>query len=144
MLGSTIHAVGFSRWKRPQVRAFFQDSKVVFVRKPSQLPKAKSICVVTWGGFDLPGRTGGFLAATEKAVGETVRIFLQPCGSGICDAARVVSALGNVGHHRSLLSGECLEEPEAGSVPEAVFTPKTPGAGGAPRHASGIAMNFPA
>ena len=47
--GSTIHAVGFSRWKRPQVRAFFQDSKVFFVRKPCQLPKAKSICVVTWG-----------------------------------------------------------------------------------------------
>ena len=46
---STIHAVGFSRWKRPQVRAFFQDSKVIFVRKPSQLPKQKSICVVTWG-----------------------------------------------------------------------------------------------
>ena len=47
--GSTIHAVGFSRWKRPQVRAFFQDSKVLFVRKPSRLPKQKSICVVTWG-----------------------------------------------------------------------------------------------
>jgi hypothetical protein len=29
-----------------------------------------------------------------------------------------------VSHHRSFLSGECLEEPEAGSVPEAVFTPK--------------------
>ncbi len=46
---STIHAVGFSRWKRPQVRAFFQDNQVIFVGKPCQLPKQKSIRVVTWG-----------------------------------------------------------------------------------------------
>jgi capsular polysaccharide export protein len=49
MPGSTIYAVGFSLWKRQHVLAFFCDQKVVFVRKPSQLPKNKLICVATWG-----------------------------------------------------------------------------------------------
>lgn len=45
----TVYAVGFSLWKRQHVLAFFYAQKVIFVRKPSQLPREKLICVVTWG-----------------------------------------------------------------------------------------------
>ena len=33
-----LHAVRFSPWKRPIVRAFFQGSRVTFVRNPAHLP----------------------------------------------------------------------------------------------------------
>jgi capsular polysaccharide export protein len=45
----TVYAVGFSLWKRQHVLAFFCDRKVIFIRKPSQLPKNKLICAATWG-----------------------------------------------------------------------------------------------
>jgi capsular polysaccharide export protein len=44
-----IHAVGFSPWKKMHVRAYFQDRKIVFVSKPSRLPKKSGLCVATWG-----------------------------------------------------------------------------------------------
>jgi capsular polysaccharide export protein len=49
MPDSTIYAVGFSLWKRPHVRAFFQGREVVFVRNPHLLPKRSKLCVATWG-----------------------------------------------------------------------------------------------
>ena len=48
-LNDIVYAVGFSLWKRQHVVAFFCDQKVIFVRKPSRLPKGKPISVVTWG-----------------------------------------------------------------------------------------------
>ena len=46
---STIHAVGFSPWKKLHVRVYFQDREIVFVSKPSRLPKKSGLCVATWG-----------------------------------------------------------------------------------------------
>jgi capsular polysaccharide export protein len=44
-----IHAVGFSPWKKMHVRAYFQDREIVFVSKPSRLPKRSGLCIATWG-----------------------------------------------------------------------------------------------
>jgi capsular polysaccharide export protein len=44
-----IHAVGFSPWKRTHVRAYFQDRQIVFVSKPSRLPKKSGLTIATWG-----------------------------------------------------------------------------------------------
>lgn len=46
---STIHAVGFSPWKKMHVRAYFQDREIVFVSKPTRLPKKSGLSVATWG-----------------------------------------------------------------------------------------------
>jgi capsular polysaccharide export protein len=46
---SPIHAVGFSAWKRRHVRAFFRDTDLVFINKPSRLPKKSGLCIATWG-----------------------------------------------------------------------------------------------
>jgi capsular polysaccharide export protein len=45
----TIYAVGFSPWKRQHVRAHFQDRNLVFVSKPSRLPKKSNLCIAKWG-----------------------------------------------------------------------------------------------
>lgn len=45
----TIYAVGFSRWKRQHVRAHFQGRNLVFVSKPSRLPKKGNLCIAKWG-----------------------------------------------------------------------------------------------
>ncbi|WP_258868122.1 capsular polysaccharide biosynthesis protein [Alkalilimnicola ehrlichii] len=42
-----VYALGFSLWKRPIVRAFFQGSQVRFVRREQQLPKRATVAV--WG-----------------------------------------------------------------------------------------------
>ena len=44
-----VHAVGFSPWKKMHVRAYFQDREIVFVSKPSCLPKRSGLCIATWG-----------------------------------------------------------------------------------------------
>jgi capsular polysaccharide export protein len=49
----TIHAVGFSRWKRPIARAFFSGSTLRFVRRPRQLPAGVQ-AVALWGARPLP------------------------------------------------------------------------------------------
>lgn len=48
-MSSTIHVVGFSPWKRRHVRTHFQNRDVVFVTKPSRLPKKSKLCIATWG-----------------------------------------------------------------------------------------------
>ncbi|MGI4983630.1 MAG: capsular polysaccharide biosynthesis protein [Janthinobacterium lividum] len=44
----TIHAIGFSRWKRPIARAFFSGSELRFIRHARQLPDDAQ-AVATWG-----------------------------------------------------------------------------------------------
>jgi capsular polysaccharide export protein len=45
-----VHAVGFSRWKRPIVRRFLSGSEVVFARTARQVPEGGT--VVLWGRTD--------------------------------------------------------------------------------------------
>lgn len=54
-----LHAVGFSRWKKPIVRAFLAGSEVHFVRRPDQVPAGGT--AVVWGLRDVPrlGQPGG-------------------------------------------------------------------------------------
>ncbi len=49
---SRVHAVGFSRWKKPIVRGFFAGSDVRFIRRASQV--AAGDCVAVWGRRTLP------------------------------------------------------------------------------------------
>lgn len=49
----TIHAIGFSRWKRPIARAFFSGSELRFIRRARQLPDDAQ-AVATWGLGDEP------------------------------------------------------------------------------------------
>lgn len=47
-----IHAAGFSRWKRPIVRSFFQGSQVKLVRKAEHAPAGATLAV--WGRRAVP------------------------------------------------------------------------------------------
>jgi len=49
-----IYAVGFSRWKRPALRAVFGDAKVIFVDDASRVPPGATCAA--WGRKDIPGR----------------------------------------------------------------------------------------
>lgn len=42
-----VHALGFSRWKRPIVQAFFGGSQVAFVKRADQVPPQATLAV--WG-----------------------------------------------------------------------------------------------
>lgn len=42
-----VHALGFSRWKKPIVQAFFSGSEVCFVKRPDQVPAQATLAV--WG-----------------------------------------------------------------------------------------------
>lgn len=44
---ATVHAMGFSRWKKPIVRAFFQGSEMRFVRRADEVPRGGMLAV--WG-----------------------------------------------------------------------------------------------
>jgi capsular polysaccharide export protein len=45
-----VHAVGFSRWKRPIVKRFLAGSEVVFVRSARQVPAGAAVAL--WGRAD--------------------------------------------------------------------------------------------
>ncbi|HET9645024.1 MAG TPA: capsular polysaccharide biosynthesis protein [Burkholderiaceae bacterium] len=47
-----VHAIAFSRWKKPIVRAFFGGSQVRFVRHSRQVPEGATVAV--WGGQAAP------------------------------------------------------------------------------------------
>ncbi|MCY0386877.1 capsular polysaccharide biosynthesis protein [Robbsia sp. Bb-Pol-6] len=55
----TVHAIGFSRWKRPAARAFFSGSELRFIRSARQLPK-NAEAIATWGlgARPLPAHAG--------------------------------------------------------------------------------------
>ncbi len=44
---ATVQALGFSRWKKPIVRAFFSGSELAFVRRAAQIPAQATVAV--WG-----------------------------------------------------------------------------------------------
>jgi capsular polysaccharide export protein len=48
----TVHAVGFSWWKRPLVRSFLQGSRVCFVQGTRQVPQGET--AVVWGRTQTP------------------------------------------------------------------------------------------
>ncbi len=50
-----VHALAFSRWKKPIVRAFFGGSELHFVRRESQLPADAALAV--WGRRELAARS---------------------------------------------------------------------------------------
>ena len=50
---TTVHAVGFSRWKRPIVRDYFFGSRVSFHRDADAVPKGTTVAV--WGRKPLVG-----------------------------------------------------------------------------------------
>jgi capsular polysaccharide export protein len=45
-----VHAVGFSRWKRPILKRFLAGSEVVFARTPRQVPEGAAVAL--WGRAD--------------------------------------------------------------------------------------------
>lgn len=49
-----LYALGFSRWKKPIVRDFFQGSAVRFVKKADAVPAGASLIV--WGRKPVPGK----------------------------------------------------------------------------------------
>ena len=79
-----VHATGFSRWKKPIVRAFFSGSDVQFVRGAEEAPTGATLAV--WGRREVP-------AATRQRMGEVVRLedgFLRSVGLG-ADLVRPLS-----------------------------------------------------
>lgn len=49
-----VYAVGFSRWKKPIVRSYFQGSTVKFVRRASKVPAGAMVVVWGKGDFGAP------------------------------------------------------------------------------------------
>lgn len=47
-----LYAAGYSYWKKPIVRRFFQGSKIVFVKRHTEIPKGETI--VAWGRAEVP------------------------------------------------------------------------------------------
>lgn len=77
-----VHALAFSRWKKPIVRAFFAGSELRFVRRESQVPADAALAV--WGRRELALRAPG---------APTVRLedgFLRSVGLG-ADLVRPMS-----------------------------------------------------
>ncbi|MFN3298538.1 capsular polysaccharide biosynthesis protein, partial [Caldimonas sp.] len=78
-----VYALGFSRWKKPIVRAFFGGSEVRFVRRAEQVPMAATVAV--WGRRPVP-------EARERKI-DVVRLedgFLRSVGLG-ADLVRPLS-----------------------------------------------------
>jgi capsular polysaccharide export protein len=69
-----VHALSFSRWKKPIVRAYFGGSKVSFVSRASQLPAGATVAV--WGSKSLPAavRASGIIRLEDG--------FLRSVGLG--------------------------------------------------------------
>ena len=79
-----VHAIAFSRWKKPIVRAFFSGSEVQFVRGAEEAPAGATLAV--WGRREVP-------AAARQRMGEVVRLedgFLRSVGLG-ADLVRPLS-----------------------------------------------------
>ena len=47
-----LYAAGYSYWKKPIVRRFFQGSEVVFVKRQTEVPKGETIAA--WGRAEVP------------------------------------------------------------------------------------------
>ena len=72
-MGQSVCAVGFSRWKKPFVRDFFDGADVSFVERLSEVPSDAAYTVV-WGNRQI-----------ERHQGELIRIedgFLRSVGLG--------------------------------------------------------------
>ena len=72
----TIHAIGFSRWKKPIARAFFSGSQLKFVRHPRRVPAATS-GVAVWGSRPI--------TADRVAANRLIRVedgFIRSVGLG--------------------------------------------------------------
>jgi len=78
---ATVHALGFSAWKRPLVREFLQGSRVLFVRRPDRVPAGATLAV--WGRRD-PG------AAAAARILRLEDGFLRSVGLGV-DLTRPLS-----------------------------------------------------
>lgn len=70
-----VYALGFSRWKRPYVRAFFGGSAVTFVQKAEQVPPGSTLAV--WGRREVPQAGARALALVRLEDG-----FLRSVGLG--------------------------------------------------------------
>jgi capsular polysaccharide export protein len=78
-----IYACAFSIWKKPIVRRFFVESRVVFVRSASQVPAGSSLLV--WGRKPIPGKLPAGVQLIHLEDG-----FLRSVGLG-ADLIRPVS-----------------------------------------------------
>ncbi|MDH4390387.1 MAG: capsular polysaccharide biosynthesis protein [Aquabacterium sp.] len=75
-----VHALGFSRWKKPIVRAYFSGSQVHFIQRPADTPAGATVAL--WGRRTAPPQAGS-----------TVRLedgFLRSVGLG-ADLVRPLS-----------------------------------------------------
>lgn len=79
-----VYALGFSRWKKPIVRRYFQGSTVRFVRRLAQVPAGAT--VVVWGRRDLEAPEAKALPEGGEGIRfDVVRIedgFLRSVGLG--------------------------------------------------------------
>ncbi|MFG6449714.1 capsular polysaccharide biosynthesis protein [Roseateles sp. BYS180W] len=75
-----IHALQFSRWKKPIARAFFGGSTVQFHRHPHTVPEGA--CVAVWGRRAAPAQAGSVLRLEDG--------FLRSVGLG-ADLVRPLS-----------------------------------------------------
>jgi capsular polysaccharide export protein len=80
---ATVHAFGFSRWKKPIVRSFFQGSAVRFVRRGEDVPAGGTLAV--WGRKDIAPRPGAFPEREGDKKARVIRLedgFLRSVGLG--------------------------------------------------------------
>jgi capsular polysaccharide export protein len=83
-----IYARGFSPWKKPIVRAFFQGSDVKFVRTANKTPCGAMLLV--WGRKEMENRTCPLPEGEEKKIVRLEDGFLRSVGLG-ADLVRPLS-----------------------------------------------------
>jgi capsular polysaccharide export protein len=72
---SVIYACNFSIWKKPIVRNFFPESRVVFIQSASHVPPNSDLAV--WGRKPIPGKLSSGIHITRLEDG-----FLRSVGLG--------------------------------------------------------------
>jgi len=107
-----VHALGFSRWKRPIVRRFLAGSEVVFIRSARHLPAGAAVAM--WGRADpgaLPPSTrpvcleDGFLRSVGLGADLT-----QPL-SWVCDDAGLYYDASRPSRLERILAEQAFDEP---------------------------------
>jgi capsular polysaccharide export protein len=100
----TIHAIGFSRWKKPIARAFFAGSDVKFVRHARAVP-ADTVALAVWGGKALDAK-----AARGRKVIRVEDGFVRSVGLGAHLVKPSSWVLDDVGLYYDATSVSRIEE----------------------------------
>ncbi|UUX94133.1 beta-3-deoxy-D-manno-oct-2-ulosonic acid transferase [Aquabacterium sp. J223] len=114
---AAVQAIGFSRWKKPIVRAFLAGSEVTFQRRAAAAAALPGGCVAVWGGRRVAGQAGdgaawlrledGFLRSVGLGADLVRPLSWVVDGEGLYYDATRPSALERLLQHQSFDAALC-------------------------------------